>query len=278
LLTDDTLPPGLIWDGNDGNRWRWLIPLLLVPPGLAIAALVAYSRRRSLQATLARLGALPSFATMGRPRLSLIMSLLFIGLSIPILIFILIYNYNKNSAGMVSILNDAVIQTSEAAVERTQDLIESTESQLRFIAEVAAADPSYSRTEQGRDLLYRALTSAAHIDAVYVSFEDGYHRVVTRIDEDRRRRDPRIPAAANWHSSYIDAITFALSRVRHRKFFDVWPHQVGEYNVATDTDMRLLPGYQTAKTTRTLVVTDPSNQSRYWLSRHLAADSILPRR
>ena len=37
-------------------------------------------------------------------RLSLVMSLLFIGLSIPILIFILIYNYNKNSAGMVSIL------------------------------------------------------------------------------------------------------------------------------------------------------------------------------
>ena len=48
------------------------------------------------------------------------MSLLFIGLSIPILIFILIYNYNKNSAGMVSILNDAVAQTSQAGVERTQ--------------------------------------------------------------------------------------------------------------------------------------------------------------
>jgi len=72
--------------------------------------------------------------------------------------------------------------------------------------EVAAADPGYFRTEQSRDLLYRALTSAAHIDAVYVSFEDGYHRVVTRIDEDRRRADPRIPATANWHSSYIDAI------------------------------------------------------------------------
>ena len=138
------------------------------------------------------------------------MSLLFIGLSIPVLIFILIYNYNKNSAGIVSILNDAVAQTSQAGVERTQDLIESTESPLRFLAEVAAADPGYFRTEQSRDLLYRALTSAAHIDAVYVSFEDGYHRVVTRIDEDRRRADPRIPAAANWHSSYIDAITYAL--------------------------------------------------------------------
>ena len=56
------------------------------------------------------------------------MSLLFIGLSIPVLIFILIYNYNKNSAGMVSILNDAVTQTSQAGVERTENLIDSTET------------------------------------------------------------------------------------------------------------------------------------------------------
>ena len=186
------------------------------------------------------------------------MSLLFIGLSIPILIFILIYNYNKNSAGMVSILNDAVAQASQAGIERTENLIESTEGPLRFLAEVAAADPGYFRGEQSNDLLYRGLTSAAHIDAIYVSFEDGYHRVVTRIDEDRRRADPRIPAAANWHASYIDAITFALSRVRHRTFFDIWPHQVGAYDVPTDLNIRLLPGYQTAKTTRTLVITEPS--------------------
>ena len=147
------------------------------------------------------------------------MSLLFIGLSIPILIFILIYNYNRNSAAMVSILNDAVAQTSRAGVERTENLIDSTETPLRFLAEVAAADPGYFRAEQSNDLLYRTLTSAAHIDAVYVSFEDGYHRVVTRIDEDRRRGDPRIPGAANWHASYIDAITFGLSRFRHRKIF-----------------------------------------------------------
>ena len=258
MLADDALPAGLMWDREDEIEGRWLTPLLFVPVGLVIAALVAYRNRRSLQGVLTRLGELPPIATMGRPRLSLIMSLLFIGLSIPILIFILIYNYNKNSAGMVSILNDAVAQTSQAGVERTQDLIESTESPLRFIAEVAAADPGYFRAEPSRDLLYRALTSAAHIDAVYVSFEDGYHRVVTRIDEDRRRSDPRIPAAANWHSSYIDAITFGLSRVRHRTFFDIWPHQVGEYNVATDVDIRLLPAYQAAKVTRTLAVTDPS--------------------
>lgn len=258
LLADDTLPAGLIWNGEGDIERRGLIPLLLVSVGLAIAVLLAYRSRRSLRAKLARFGALAPAAAMGRPRLSLVMSLLFIGLSIPILIFILIYNYNKNSAGMVSILNDAVAQASRANVERTENLIDSTETPLRFLADVAAADPGYFRTEQSNDLLYRALTSASHIDAVYVSFEDGYHRVVTRIDEDRRRSDPRIPGAANWHASYIDAITFALSRVRHRKFFDVWPHLVGAYDVATDTDIRTLPGYQAARTTRTLAVTEPS--------------------
>jgi len=258
LLSDDTLPAGLMWDRKEEIEGHWLIPLLPVFVGLAIAALVAYRSRRSLRGALARLGRLPLVAAMGRPRLSLVISLAFIGLSIPILIFILIYNYSKNSAAIVAALNDAVIQTSQAGVERTQQLIESTESPLRFLAEVAAADPAYFRTEQSRDLLYRALTSAAHIDAVYVSFEDGYHRVVTRIDEDRRRGDPRIPAAANWHSSYIDAITFGLSRVRHRRFFDIWPHQVGAYDVGTDMDIRTLPGYQTAKITRTLAVTEPA--------------------
>jgi class 3 adenylate cyclase/ABC-type nitrate/sulfonate/bicarbonate transport system substrate-binding protein len=258
LLADDKLPAALIWDGNGGSLRRYLIVLPFVTSGLVIAALVAYRSRRTLRGTIARLGALPRFVTMRRPRLSLIMSLLFIGLSIPVLIFILIYNYNKNSAGMVSILNDAVAQTSRASVERTQDLIENTESPLRFLAELASADPEYFRTEQSNNLLYRALTSGTYIDAAYVSFEDGYHRVVTRIDEDRRLADPKIPATANWHASYIDAITYALSRVRHRKFFDIWPNQVGKYDVGTDTDIRRLPGYQSAKTTRTLAVTEPS--------------------
>jgi class 3 adenylate cyclase/ABC-type nitrate/sulfonate/bicarbonate transport system substrate-binding protein len=261
LIPDEAVPPGLIWDDHHGmhrfKRPLLLLSALLVAGAIAVLAFLAHRRRRFLHDSLVEQVA-PLFERIGRPRLSLIMSLLFIGLSIPILIFILIYNYNRNSAGMVLILNDAVAQTSQAGVDRTHDLIESTESPLRFIAEVAAADPQYFRTEQSNDLLYRALTSAAHIDAVYASFEDGYHRVVTRIDEDRRRSDPRIPAAANWHASYIDAVTAGLSRIRHRKFFDVWPHLVGQYDVPTDLDVPNLPGYQEAKTTRTLAVTAPS--------------------
>src|SRR6266478_3808831 len=122
LLTDDTLPAGLIWDGNDGSLWRGSIMLLFLTAGLAIAALVTYRSRHVLRRKMVRRGAIRSFAAMGRPRLSLIMSLLFIGLSIHVLIFILIYNYNKNSPGMVAILNDAVAQTSQAGVERTENL------------------------------------------------------------------------------------------------------------------------------------------------------------
>jgi hypothetical protein len=182
LLSDDRLPAALIWDGNDGSLRRWLIALL--SDGRIGGWPFAYRSRRTLRGTMA-FGS--RFVNKAPRRADHVVA--FIGLSIP-LYFILIYNYNKNSAGMVSILNDAVAQTSQAGVERTQDLIENTESPLRFLADLAAADPGYFRTEQSNDLLYRALTSGAYIDAAYVSFEDGSHRVVTRIDEDRRRADP----------------------------------------------------------------------------------------
>ena len=258
LLADETVPPSLIWHGTDVGLRPWLLFLMVVSAMLGIGALAAYRYRRALRFKIVGLTAFRPFVRIGLPRLTLIMSLLFIGLSIPILIFILVYNYNKNSEGIITILNEAIAQTSRAGVERTQDLIENIETPLRLLAEVAATDPAYFRAETSRDLLYRALTSAAHIDAAYVSFEDGYHRVVTRIDEDRRRADPRIPITANWHSSYIDAIADNLQRTRHRTFFDVWPNEVGKYDVETEIDIRNLPGYQSAKATHTLAVTEPS--------------------
>ena len=42
------------------------------------------------------------------PKLSLIMSALFVCLSIPILIFILLYNYQKNSEAIASTLEQSV--------------------------------------------------------------------------------------------------------------------------------------------------------------------------
>lgn len=196
-------------------------------------------------------------SALKKPKLSAIMAALFVGLSIPILIFILAYNYYRTSQMIVATLREDVAKTRRESIENVEAMIQDVSGTLSLLAEMAAADPDFFRTERSREVLFRALTSAQEIDAAFVSFEDGYHRVVTRIDDDRRRSDPKIPASANWHSSYIDDFSFGKNRSRHRIFFDTWDHTVGEYAVASTTDYRFISGYPAAKQSRTLVVAEP---------------------
>jgi adenylate cyclase len=196
----------------------------------------------------------PKFAAL---RLSAVMTGLFVLLSIPILIFILVYSYERNSAAINATLYDAVNKTKRAGIEDTKNLIDPVSATLELIAAFAAEDPGLFRNEESRELLYKALISARQIDAVFVSFEDGFHRVVTRMDDDRRRSDPKIPPSANWHSSYIDSFAGSLQRVRHRTFYDIWPHVVGSHDADTIEDIRSLAGYQLAKNTRALIVEGP---------------------
>lgn len=197
-------------------------------------------------------------AALGKPKLSTVMSLLFVFLTIPILIFILLYNYHKNSIAIVSTLHEQVAKTKQASIESAENLVRPVASTLRLVAEVAASNTAFFRTEESRELLYRALTSSEQVDAAYVSFEDGYHRVVTRIDDDRRRSDAKIPPTANWHSSYVDDFSAGGNRRRHRTFFDTWPRVVGQYDVGSTIDITTLPHYKAAKQTGALGVTDPS--------------------
>src|SRR3984893_7358407 len=114
-------------------------------------------------------------ASLGKPKLSAVMSLLFVGLSVPVLILILIFTYYKNSAEIISIRDREVAQTRQVSVESSQEFINPIVGTLRLLAGMAAADPGLFRTKESRELLYRALTSSEQIDAVYASFEDGYH-------------------------------------------------------------------------------------------------------
>jgi adenylate cyclase len=196
--------------------------------------------------------------TRGSLRLSLAMSGLFVLLSIPVLIFILLFNYYRNAAAIETTLKEEVAKTKQASIEEVENLFEPVAATLRLLAALAAQDPDAFKKDQSRNLLYQALISARQIDAIYVSFEDGFHRVVTRIDDDRRRSDPKIPHSANWHTSYIDAFAGSLRRVRHRTFFDVWPHEVGSYGVQTIEDIRTLRGYQRAKAARSLIIEEPA--------------------
>ncbi|OCK54473.1 hypothetical protein LMTR3_26750 [Bradyrhizobium sp. LMTR 3] len=245
MLSEAKLPDGLIYAADGGGlRTRLQAPLLWALLAAALASALGWALYRNVR-------------PLGSMRLSTVMSGLFVLLSIPVLIFILAYNYRQNAAAISTTLEDVVAKTKHASIENAGNLINPVAATLPLLAAVAAEDPEAFRREESRDLLYQALTSAPQIDAVYVSFEDGYHRVVTRIDDDRRRSDPKIPSSANWHSSYIDRFSGSSRRIRHRTFFDTWPHVIEKYDVETITDIRTIRGYQAAKDVRTFIVEEP---------------------
>ena len=250
MLNKAEVPDGLMYRTDDGAIPSSVKRTLLGLAALAVTAILLLSRIRLITRRLQ--------SALGTPKLSAVMAVLFVCLSIPILIFILLYNYHRNSAAIVSLLHEEVAKTQQSSIENADNLIRPVASTLKLLAGTAAADPAFFRTEKSRELLYRALTSAPQIDAAYVSFEDGYHRVVTRMDDDRRRSNSKIPPTANWHSSYIDNFSAGTSRARHRTFFDTWAHVVGQYDVETTMDIRTLPGYQAAKESGSLVVTEPA--------------------
>ena len=161
---------------------------------------------------------------------------------------------------IIATLHDQVAKTITSTIDGAQNLIQPAASILRLLAGMVASDPSLFRTERSRESLYRALTSAELVNAVYVTVEGGYHRVVTRMDENRRRSELKIPptALALWYSSYIDAFSARAHRRRHRVFFDTGPHLVGQYAVEPTVESRTLPSYKAAKGRGSLTATDLS--------------------
>ena len=82
---------------------------------------------------------------------------------------------------------------------------------------------------------------------------------MTRVDDDRRRSDARIPANAKWHTSFIDDFSAGADRKRYRTFSETWPLPVGADLIdATNFDVRTAaPQYQLVRQRLALVVTDP---------------------
>jgi hypothetical protein len=79
--------------------------------------------------------------TTKKPKLSAIMAGLFVCLSIPILIFILLYNYYRNSETIVAILHEDVAKTSRASMENVESMIGGVAATLRLLAEVQRPIP-----------------------------------------------------------------------------------------------------------------------------------------
>ena len=118
-------------------------------------------------------------------------------LIIPALVFILVFGYRQNSSAILHILQEQIVRSQEDSIKATHNLIHPVAATVKVVSEMVAADPNFFRSERCRELLYQSMISADQIDAIYVSFEDGYHRAVSRIDADRRRADPRIPTESD---------------------------------------------------------------------------------
>ena len=180
-------------------------------------------------------------------------------LILPALAIVIGFSFHENVRNLTALSNRFIDQASHDAGEMSGNLLQPVAEALRLMAGAEETTPGFFRSEGSSDFLYDALISAPQIDAVYATFENGFHRVVTRVDDDRRRSDPRIPANAKWHMSVIDDFSAGADRKRHRTFYETWPTPVGGYSIdAANNDLRTtLPHYQLVRQRLALAVTDP---------------------
>jgi class 3 adenylate cyclase len=191
-------------------------------------------------------------------RLQASIAAVFAALSLPALGIVIAFSYLENVRNLSAVSERFVSRSRDDAVQMTHDMLDPVAATLRLVASAEETTPGFFRSDQSANFLYEALISAPQIDAIYASFEDGFHRVATRIDQDRRRNDSRIPANANWHMSYIDSFAAGKNRERHRTFYQTWPVPIGGYSLPTTLDVRTAaPQYQMARESLDLAVSDP---------------------
>jgi len=176
---------------------------------------------------------------------------------IPAMFFILGYGYQKLSKSRYDFLDEEMLASQKNIFSSVNSFIDPVIANLETISGFASFDPLAFKQEESRDILFRSVNGMAQIDALYVSFSDGYHRVVTRIDEDRRKVNPKILHNAHWHSSYVDAFALGEKRQRHRIFFDIWPNIIQSFDEPTNLDMRSTSQYQLAAQKMSMIITDP---------------------
>jgi class 3 adenylate cyclase len=186
-------------------------------------------------------------------------TMLFALLILPALAIVIGFSFHENLRNLTALSNRFIDRASQDALEMSGNLLQPVAEALRLMAGAEETTPGFFRSEESSNFLYDALISAPQIDAVYTTFENGFHRVVTRVDDDRRRSDPRIPANAKWHMNFIDDFSAGADRKRHRTFYETWPTPVGGYSInAANNDLRTtLPQYQLVRRSLALAVTDP---------------------
>ena len=197
-----------------------------------------------------------------RPRrisLTALLSVSFAILGTLPLIGVILLNQTRLEDSVLASLDRQLEEVEKHALDTVNTLQEEATHVMPVVAATVASDVDRYRGPAIDPVLHAAVAAIPAIDAMYVSFEDGAHRVVTRVDPDRRKTDARIPAEARWHSSWIDAFSAGAQRSRHRSHHAEWGRLVGDgWTEPTELDLRSLPHYQRAQQTGDLSMVEPS--------------------
>jgi hypothetical protein len=169
---------------------------------------------------------------------------------------IVYYTFNLNREFALGTIEGTFSSGLKQTVTSVSEPLERSQGLIRVVSEVAANSQKTVRLEGFNFILKSALSSNKHLDSIYVSLEDGYHRVVTRVDSYRRNSDKEIPAKAEWTSSVIEPFAVAgVYRKRKIKYYAQWPLVISRGEQETNKlDIRALDHYVTAKEKQQLYI------------------------
>ena len=172
------------------------------------------------------------------------------------LVCIVYYTFNLNREFALGTIEGTFESGLKQTVTSISEPLEISQGLMRVVSEVAANSQKMVRLEGFNFILKSALSSNKHLDAIYVSLEDGYHRVVTRVDAYRRNSDKGMPAKAEWTSSVIEPFAVAgIYRKRKIKYYAQWPLVISRGEQETNKlDIRALDHYVTAKEKQKLYI------------------------
>lgn len=178
--------------------------------------------------------------------------------TLPLIGFVLLYQTHVEHA-VVASLQRQLREAGRHALVSVNSLQEDATYVMPVVAATISSDLERFKGPEVYSVLHAAMAPNPAIDAMYASFEDGTHRVVTRVDQDRRRQDPRIPEQARWHSSWIDPFSVGPARARHRSFHSEWGTLLdARWSEPTTLDLRELSHYGRAAETRALAMVEPT--------------------
>jgi class 3 adenylate cyclase len=178
-------------------------------------------------------------------------------LSLPVLALVLSLSYWRNIESTKELLHDEETR-AHATINRIVNVFfRTTATNLEILASLTATEKDFFRAQSSNNVLHSSLLWEQQIGHIYVTYEDGYMRGVSRIDEERRKEHPETPTDAAWHSQLLEPASSSSKLTRHQSFYATWPQSIKDMTEPSSFDGRAFPHYIGAKETKHTFLSEP---------------------